>query len=132
MARLLCCLALLTTLNTAGAQESTNNFVLVPEGAPIREVPFRGDPILVHLKVGFERAIAFPEPVTLTTQSDPVLPGCEVSIDRDLVGFYPSESFTRRVFTLTGQSGQRYELSIRASTAGMSETLKLFEVTGTI
>ncbi len=132
MARLFCFLALFATLNTAGAQERTNNFVLVPEGAPIREVPFLGDPILVHLKVGFERAIAFPEPVTLTTQSDPALPGCEVSIDRDLVGFYPSESFKRRVFTLTGESGQRYELSIRASTAGMSDTLRLFEATGAI
>ncbi len=40
MARLLCCLALLTTLVTAGAQEGKSGFVLVSEGAPIREVPF--------------------------------------------------------------------------------------------
>lgn len=124
MGRLFCCLTLLMTLATASAQDITDDFVLVPEGSPIREVPFRGKPILVHLRVGFERAIAFPEPVSLT---GPALPGCEVRIDRDLVGFYPSKGFTRRVFALTGLSGTRYELSIRASKEGMSNTLKLFE-----
>jgi len=132
MARLLCFFALLTTLVSASAQEVPNGFVLVPEGAPIRDVPFRGDPILVHLKIGYERAIAFPEPVTLNTQSDPALPGCVVTVDGDLVGFYPGEIFTRRIFSLTGLSGTRYELSIRASGAGMSGTLKLFDASGAI
>ncbi len=132
MARLLCCLALLTTLVTAGAQEGKSGFVLVSEGAPIREVPFRGDPILVHLKVGYERAIAFPEPVTLNTPADPALPGCEVTVDRDLVAFYPKMSFTRRTFSLSGQSGTRYELSIRASNSGMSDTLKLLDASGAV
>jgi len=124
---LFCCVVLLMTLVTASAQDITDDFILVPEGSPIREVPFRGKPILVHLRVGYERAIAFPEPVSLTSSVDPALPGCQVRIDRDLVGFYPSKDFTRRVFTLTGQSGTRYELSIRASKEGMSNTLKLIE-----
>lgn len=127
MGRLFCCLTLLMTLVAASAQEITDDFILVPEGSPIQEVPFRGKPILVHLRVGFERAIAFPEPVSLTNPADPALPGCQVRIDRDLVGFYPSKDFTRRIFTLTGQSGARYELSIRASQQGMSNTLRLFD-----
>jgi hypothetical protein len=127
MARLLCFFALSALIATASAQQALDDFVLVPEGAPIRDIPFRGDPILVHLKIGHERAIAFPEPVTLNSTSDPALPGCEVTVDGELVGFYPRESFTRRTFSLTGQSGTRYDLSIRASSAGMAGTLKLYD-----
>lgn len=132
MARLLYLVALLTLFGTASAQEAQDDFVLVPEGAPIRDIPFRGDPILVHLKIGHERAIAFPEPVTLNSSSDPALPGCEVTVDGDLVGFYPKEGFTRRTFSLTGASGTRYDLSIRASRVGMASTLKLFDASGAI
>lgn len=132
MARLLYCLVLLMTSLSIHAEAPVNDFVLVPEGAPIRQVPFRGTPILVHLKVGYERAIGFPEPVTLFTDADPALPGCVVTVDGDLVGFYPEAGFTRRPFFLFGESGTRYELSIRASNTGMSGTLQLLEATGAI
>lgn len=82
-----------------------------------KQVKFTGSTIRVHLRTGFERAILMPEPVQKT---DPAvqLPGCDVVVDLEVVGFYPRGSFNRHTIRFTGlNSGDIYELSIRSSPA---------------
>ncbi len=82
-----------------------------------KQVKFTGSTIRVHLRTGFERAVLMPEPVQKT---DPAvqLPGCDVVVDLEVVGFYPRGSFNRHTIRFTGlNSGDIYELSIRSSPA---------------
>lgn len=90
-----------------------------------REARYNGNPLLVHLRTGYERAIVMPEPVMLDT-SEQNLPGCEVVIDGDVVAFYPTETFTRRSIIVVGhESGIRYDLRVRASTQGIRQPMRL-------
>jgi len=91
----------------------------------LKQVNYRGKPILVHLRTGYERALLLPEPVRL---ADPAqqLPGCEVKVDQDVVGFYPSESFDRRIIGFVGlNSGSTYEFKVRATPLGKRQPMQV-------
>jgi len=82
-----------------------------------KQVTFSNKPILMHMRTGVERAILMPEPVQRT---DPLeaLPGCEVVVDVEVVGFYPRGAFDWHTIRFTGlNSGDIYELRVRASPA---------------
>ena len=120
----------LSTLMFSGlaySQQALNEGTVAPMGEWLeyREARYKGDPLLVHLRTGYERAIVMPEPVTLDT-TVPGLPGCEVVVDEDVVGFYPTQTFTRRSIILVGQeTGTRYDLRVRASTQGMRQPMRI-------
>lgn len=90
-----------------------------------KQTGFSGDPILLHLRTGYERAVLMPEPVRLQNANQR-LPGCEVFIDNDVVGFYPTQTFKREPVRFVGiESGTVYELRVRASPRGMRQPLQI-------
>lgn len=102
-----------------------NSIQTMDTNLTLRDVRFSGERILVHLKVGHERAIVFPEPIELVdTQLQ--LPGSKIVIDVDVIGFYPQETFKRVNVRLLGlESGTVYVLGVRASTEGFLQPLRL-------
>lgn len=66
-----------------------------------------------------------PEPVSL--QSSPgQLPGVELAYEGEVIGFFATQTFTRRQIIFTGvQSGTDYLLQIRASKNGITEPLEI-------
>lgn len=113
--------------SVANSQEALRNGTVAPMGQWLeyRETDFAGDPILVHLRTGYERAIIMPEPVE---KQDPTnqLPGSEILINDNIVAFYPTETFSRRAIIFVGkETGTLYELRIRASTQGMRQPMRI-------
>jgi len=125
-----CTLILLVMFSSTGivlAQEALRNGTVAPMGKWLeyRNTTHRGSPILVHLRIGYERAIVFPEPVKLANTGR-TLPGCEIIINEDVVAFYPTRKFARQSVILTGTlTGTEYEISIRASTKGMRQPMRI-------
>lgn len=112
---------------TASSQEALRNGSVAPMGQWLeyREANFRGNPVLVHLRTGYERAIVMPEPVKLQ-DSEQKLPGSEILINDSIVAFYPTRTFTRRSIVFVGQeTGTLYDLRIRASTQGMRQPMRI-------
>lgn len=118
--------ASLIWVSMAAAQQysPTDGFVLTDQSLPIKQVQFRTRPILMHLRTGYERVVAFPEPVSLSS-AEPI-PGCDIVIDRELVGFYPGLDFERRSIVFKGShTGAAYELSTRASSLGLNVPIEI-------
>jgi len=119
----------LTTLVTATslrAQQALQTGEVLPMGdwVEFREVRFDGKPILVHLRIGYERAVIMPEPVRIKSGND--LPGTEVVVENEVVGFYPTKVFKRRAIGFIGlDTGTFYELRVRASPLGFRQPLQL-------
>lgn len=124
------CIALLTTgfqSTRSAAQQQNSNIKVLPMGNWIeyRQAQYRGTPILVHLRIGYERAILMPEAVWIQNP-EPGLPGCDVVVNNDIVGFYPTRYFTRRAVKLVGEdSGDTYELLVSASVSGVRQPLQI-------
>ncbi|ASJ70541.1 hypothetical protein [Granulosicoccus antarcticus] len=90
-----------------------------------RETRYNNEPILLHLRRGYERAVLMPEPIRLLDDSQ-TLPGCAVEIDTDVVGFFPVQTFARKSIKFVGlQSGTVYELRVRASPEGIRQPLQI-------
>lgn len=95
------------------------------EWIEFRQTRFANKPILLHLRVGYERAVLMPEPIRLENESQ-TLPGCAVEIDTDVVGFYPTKVFARMPIRFVGlSSGTVYELKVRASPEGIRQPLQI-------
>lgn len=95
------------------------------EWLEFRQTRFVNKPILLHLRQGYERAVLMPEPIRLESESQ-TLPGCAVEIDTDVVGFYPTQTFTRKPIRFVGlRSGTVYELQVRASPEGIRQPLQI-------
>lgn len=90
-----------------------------------RQARYTGEPILLHLKTGQERAVIWPEPIEFRNDSQS-LPGCAVVINSDVVGFFPTTDFKRTRIQFKGlETGSIYELRVRATDNGMLEPLQI-------
>jgi hypothetical protein len=128
------CLIPLMTLSAGYAQQAGPEGTVTPSGQRVmpmgewlefRHARFTGRPILLHLRNGYERAVLMPEPIRLLDDAQS-LPGCAVEIDTDVVGFFPTRTFTRRPIRFTGlDSGTVYELRVRASPSGILQPLQI-------
>lgn len=91
-----------------------------------RKALFTGEPILLHLRVGHERALLMPEPVRLS-ETDHQSSGYEADISDAVVRFYPLNHFDRETIRLTGlNTGTEYVLRVRASAFGIRQPLQIF------
>ncbi len=109
------------------SQEALKDGSVAPMGQWLeyREADYRGAPIYVHLRTGYERAIVMPEPVELQNP-DQRLPGSEILISDNIVAFYPTRTFSRRATVFVGlETGLLYDLRIRASTEGMRQPMRI-------
>lgn len=109
------------------AQESLYSGAVMPMGEwlAFKQTRFNGAPILLHLRTGYERAVLMPEVIRLENP-DQLLPGCEIYIDTDVIGFYPTQEFQRKPVRFVGvDSGTIYELRVRASASGMRQPLQV-------
>lgn len=120
-------------LTATGAQaEVAGNSASMPsnvrpmgEWVEFRKARYANEPILLHLRSGYERAVLMPEPIKLLDDAQ-VLPGCAVEIDTDVIGFFPTRTFAREPIKFVGlQSGTVYELRVRASPAGIRQPLQI-------
>lgn len=90
-----------------------------------RQADYKGNPLIIHLRTGYERAVLFPEPVRLN-DPDQTLPDCDLVLDEELLGFYPKRSFKRQTLKLTGsESGTEYVLVVQASPYGIRQPLQI-------
>ncbi|WP_430881053.1 hypothetical protein [Granulosicoccus sp. 3-233] len=95
------------------------------EWVEFRKARYTGEPLLLHLRNGYERAVLMPEPIKLLNDSQ-TLPGCAVVIDTDVIGFFPTRTFAREPIRFIGlQSGSVYELRVRASPEGIRQPLQI-------
>lgn len=110
------------TGNSAG---TPSNVRPMGEWVEFRKARYTNEPILLHLRSGYERAVLMPEPIKLLNDAQ-VLPGCAVEIDTDVIGFFPTRTFAREPILFVGlQSGTVYELRVRASPAGIRQPLQI-------
>lgn len=90
-----------------------------------RQANYTGNPILVHLRIGYERVVLMPEDVTLEGEQSS-LPGCEIIVEGNLVGFYPTSVFDRQPIRFVGsRTADIYELRVRASSDGIRQPLQI-------
>lgn len=90
-----------------------------------RQARYTGKPILLHLKTGQERAVIWPEPIEFR-DDEQTLPGCAIVINSDVVGFFPTTDFKRTRIQFRGlETGNIYELRVRATDNGMLEPLQI-------
>lgn len=123
MALLVC----VTFSTTALSQEALRNGTVAPMGQWLeyKEANYTANPILVHLRTGYERAIVFPEPVELQNPNQNI-PGTEIVISDNIVAFYPTQAFTRRPVVFVGKvTGSVYDMRIRASSKGMRQPMRI-------
>lgn len=112
------------------AQPGSGGYVagqVKPQGEwlEFRQARFADEPILLHLRQGYERAVLMPEPIRMEDESQ-TLPGCAVAIDTDVVGFYPTRTFARKPIRFVGlNTGTVYELRVRASPEGIRQPLQI-------
>jgi hypothetical protein len=114
-------------LQPTQAQQSLESGAVLPMGEwlEFKQVTFTGSPILLHLRTGYERAVLFPESVRLEN-SNRKLPGCEIFLDNEIVGFYPTLNFKGEIVRLVGsETGDVYELHVRSSTVGIRQPLQI-------
>jgi len=114
-------------IRSASAQQALQEGHVEPMGKWLeyRETQYTGEPIVVHLRTGYERAIVLPEPVVLSDVTQ-VLPGTEMIIDGSVVSFYPTRIFKRHKIIFVGKrSGSVYDLRIRASASGMRQPMRI-------
>ena len=101
-------------------------FDVVPTGDWLRvdDVEWKGQPIEIHLRTGYERPLILPEPVRpMAGQS---LSGGGVTIDVELVLFAPREHFLEQDVVLVGErSGTRYRLAVRSDAFGSRVPLRI-------
>lgn len=118
--------ALMVPVTTQAQQAVEQGKVqLMDPNLPMKTVPYQGERLLFHMRTGIERAIVFPEPVLLV-RSNPRLPGCDIVVDYDVVGFYPTQEFERENIQFVGlTTGYTYELGVRASSEGFLQPMRL-------
>ena len=106
------------------------------EWAEFITVNFDGKPLLVHLRTGYERAIMFPEPITLQSINSvavaqgirPELPNCKLEVDTDVMGFAPLERFgIQRIEARGMQSGRIYWLFVQSSPNGKRQPIQILK-----
>ena len=120
-------LATATLCSSVVAQEALERGEVEPMGewAEFHQMRFVFAPILLHLRTGYERAVLMPEPVELQGAND-TLPGSEIVIDEEVVGFYPTINFSQHTLILVGlSSGTVYELSVKASPTGTRQPVQI-------
>jgi len=109
------------------AQTALESGAVQPMGQwlAFEETDFTGNPVSVHLRTGYERAVIMPEPV-IAHANNPLLPKAEVFVEKRVVGFYPEQSFNVRLIKFVGvNSGSVYELLIESSANGTRQPLKI-------
>ena len=113
---------------TSHAQPNLSREEISPTGPWLdaRKALFTGGPILLHLRIGHERALLMPEPVRL---SDTDFQSFQVGTDinGEVVRFYPLSHFDRKSIRLIGlDTNTEYVLRVRASAFGIRQPLQIF------
>lgn len=119
--------SLLSSPYPAIAQSALDRGVVQPMGQWVEfaQAYYTGDPVAVHLRTGYERAVIMPEPVSAHAQN-PLLPHTEVIVENEVVGFYPEESFKAISLKFVGaHSGTVFELQVNSSTTGTRQPLQI-------
>jgi len=90
----------------------------------MQEVVAGEEPVVLHLRIGYERPLVFPEPVSVSSRAP--LPATEVTVDAELVLFAPGGAFEDERLVFIGQtSARRYELIVSASRYGSRVPVRL-------
>ncbi len=109
---------------------------VVPMGtwANNKAVRYAGAPVDLHLRTGYERAIIFPEPVTLyavnnelvTEYRDGLLPDCVFEISDKTMSFSPFGRFLPQTVAVRGKNtGFVFELSVSSSPIGSRQPIEV-------
>ena len=107
------------------AQGQSPNVELTDDTAQFVKTQIPDRALLLHIRNGHERIIAFPERVEMLPDQ-PVLPGCDVALDGEVIAFYPTRTFQRLVLEFLGTStGTVYQIAVRSSPTGLIHPLKL-------
>jgi len=102
--------------------------------AAFKVMNYSGDPIFLHLRTGYERAVVFPEGVTLYSVNnrlvnadyEGLLPGCAVDFDAGSVSFKPKQRFKPQTMSVRGKdSGFVYELLVSSSPVGSRQPIEV-------
>ncbi len=118
-------LLVLTVATSVQGADTEKNIKLTENDARFRVVTVMDEQLLLHLKNGHERIIAFPETVKLAPNQS-TLPDCDIALDQNVVAFYPARTFERIRLKLIGlKTGTIYELGVRSSADGLTQPLKL-------
>ena len=125
------CAVVLTTLAVASmpsvalSQAQTPKVEFTDEDARFQITPVPDGNLLLHIRNGHERIIAFPEPIEAIPEQQS-LPGCNIIMDGEIVAFYPTRTFQRVTLKFVGaRSGTVYEIGVRSSPDGIIQPLKL-------
>lgn len=127
---------LLLTTSIITAAQAAEKIIPMGEWAEMITVEFDGTPLLVHLRTGYERAVWFPEPITLQSINEisvhpgvtPKLPNCNIELDSDVLGFSPLERFgTQRVEARGVETGRIYILFVSSSPSGKRQPIHLLK-----
>ena len=98
--------------------------VPVPRWDRFERVEWDGGVLEVHLRTGHARPLILPEAVTLEARAP--LPGCDVTIDREVVLFEPGAHFAPEELVLVGtETRARYRLRVRSSAYGARVPLEI-------
>lgn len=114
--------------------QSFNTVIPMGEWAEYKKATYSGNPVIVHLRTGYENAVIFPEPVNIRSidnklvrnESQMSLPNCVIEINVDTVGFSPLRRFTEQRVTLRGaDTGIIYDLLVSSSPNGSRQPLEI-------
>lgn len=120
--------------NTTVLAQNFNSVIPMGEWAEFRKVTYSGNPVIVHLRTGYENAVIFPEPVNIRSidnklirsESQMRLPNCIININVDSVGFNPLGRFTEQRVTLRGsETGIIYDLLVSSSPNGSRQPMEI-------
>lgn len=127
---------LVTLLSTGASAQSFSKVKPMGEWAEHMTVQRDGKPLFVHLRTGYERTVKFPEPITLHTinkfavasNSQSNLPGCNIAIESDVLGFSPLRRFKQQRVSVRGiQTGIIYDLIVFSSPNGKRQPILMLE-----
>jgi len=123
-----------TLPHTTILAQNFNTIIPMGEWAEYKKIAYSGNPVIVHLRTGYENAVIFPEPVNIRSidnklirnESQMSLPDCAIEINVNSVGFKPLARFTEQRVTLRGSdTGIIYDLLVSSSPNGSRQPLEV-------
>jgi len=117
---------LVAALASIGSWPGTTLAQVVPmeKWVGASEIVTTGEPIALHLRVGHERPVIFPEPVSLLDRAP--LPRTGLTVDVDMALFAPGGAFEAETVVFVGNTTERrYRFEVSASNYGSRVPLRL-------
>lgn len=126
--------ALLLIGSTAVSAQTLDTIKPMGDWVEYLTVQYDGKPLLVHLRTGYQRAVLFPEPITLHSFNNIAvidgnnleLPNCKIEIDSHVMEFSPLQKFKQRKVSVRGlHTGIVYELIVSSSSVGKRQPIQM-------